>query len=1130
MKGDFTRFTYRAGRHYSGVRLQQGRVQLDADWNEQVDIQTHRDETTAGDLIGHHGAPMQGGGFRIAATFYPRSIFFLDAARGWAVGDDATLVATADGGTTWTVQAPPAGVAAHLRGVCFADQNHGWAVGDGGTILATANGGAAWAKQAPPAGTAPRLRSVHFVSANQGWAVGDGATILTTANGGAKWDAQTAPAGVTAHLRGVYFVSPTSGWAVGDDGTILATANGGANWVKQAAPTGVAAHLYGVCFISDKQGWAVGDGGTVLATKDGGKEWKQQSAGAAKVRLMGVHFTDKDHGWAAGEEGTLLITTDGGATWSSTRPGGVAVDLRTVRFVSAAQGWLAGDEGTILRTTNGGAGWARLAAPAARSLSISAGRMYVEGVLCENDENVPFTAQPDLPGAVLPAGAGRYLAYLDVWQRHLTALERPELREVALGGPDTATRTQTVWQVKLDGPIYPPPVCGQYPAGWEPEATASTGRLRAQAAPGSAEANECSVAAGAGYRRLENQLYRVEIHAQGKPGAATFKWSRDNASLVARREGINGVEITVSDPGKDPVTGFEGAKWIELSDDECVLAGKTSLLLEVASVKDSVITVKTAPDPALVAGPQPTVRRWDGTATVEMGKFLGLEDGVEVEFAAGDYRTGDYWLIPARTLTGSVEWPRDSAGPHFEARHGIEHCYCPLALVDLGAAGWSVQSDCRKLFPAVTDLTGFFHLSGDGQEALPGEVLPGTLRAGVANGRWPVAGARVRFSVMAGGGALTYGNVTAIVVEIPTNALGVAECQWRLGSNPADRSQQVEAILLNDLGQPVHLPLRFNATLSLASQVAYDPRNCSRLAGRTTVQAAIDGLCSAGQLEVQDECGPPMLTGRLNFTGAGVTAFQGKDRVDVAIPGVCAEGDDPTYLLFPFVTSQAGWETGIAIANTSKRPPELGSQEGSGTCTMYFYGTSAPAAVNSPVIVAGSVWASLASAIAPGFLGYVIVLCRFPKAYGYAQISDAGARTFATSYLAVILPEAPACAEFPKDYVPFTKIHYVIGPDSLGDGLVVGEMSQDAFKILRERVPLPSAYRQRFCGEVKFAEGWLAQAFVPTQAERNGDFNAFELPLLDPTAAGQPFPKNAIPGGRIPQTFAWRVSSVRQVR
>src|SRR3954454_16095531 len=65
MKGDFTRSTWNPTKRYSGVRQQQGRVQTDADWNEQVDIGTYLSETSLGDLIGRCGAPRTGGGFKV---------------------------------------------------------------------------------------------------------------------------------------------------------------------------------------------------------------------------------------------------------------------------------------------------------------------------------------------------------------------------------------------------------------------------------------------------------------------------------------------------------------------------------------------------------------------------------------------------------------------------------------------------------------------------------------------------------------------------------------------------------------------------------------------------------------------------------------------------------------------------------------------------------------------------------------------------------------------------------------------------------------------------------------------------------------------------------------------------------
>ena len=90
-------------------------------------------------------------------------------------------------------------------------------------------------------------------------------------------------------------------------------------------------------------------------------------------------------------------------------------------------------------------------------LLISAGRIYVNGILCENEASLAYADQfpadyPDNTTVINilkkgPATVG--IAYLDVWERHITALEDPHIREVALGGPDTGTRAKTVWQVKV---------------------------------------------------------------------------------------------------------------------------------------------------------------------------------------------------------------------------------------------------------------------------------------------------------------------------------------------------------------------------------------------------------------------------------------------------------------------------------------------------------------------------------------------------------------------------------------------------------------------------------------------------------------------------------------------------------
>lgn len=65
MHADISRDTFRPERHYSAVVAQQGRVQLDADANEQTAIQLHQARTALSDLIGTHGGPRGAAGFEV---------------------------------------------------------------------------------------------------------------------------------------------------------------------------------------------------------------------------------------------------------------------------------------------------------------------------------------------------------------------------------------------------------------------------------------------------------------------------------------------------------------------------------------------------------------------------------------------------------------------------------------------------------------------------------------------------------------------------------------------------------------------------------------------------------------------------------------------------------------------------------------------------------------------------------------------------------------------------------------------------------------------------------------------------------------------------------------------------------
>jgi hypothetical protein len=117
-----------------------------------------------------------------------------------------------------------------------------------------------------------------------------------------------------------------------------------------------------------------------------------------------------------------------------------------------------------------------------------------------------------------------------------------------------------------------------------------------------------------------------------------------------------------------------------------------------------------------------------------------------------------------------------------------------------------------------------------------------------------------------------------------------------------------------------------------------------------------------------------------------------------------------TSLLFPFVTNQLGFDTGLAIANTSTDPfGSAGAFAQAGTCTIYFYGAGAPTpnSVATPNIPSGTVWTGVVSGLGAGFQGYLIAQCSFQYAHGFAFITDGvGANGgLSQGYLAGVIPD-----------------------------------------------------------------------------------------------------------------------------
>lgn len=337
---------------------------------------------------------------------------------------------------------------------------------------------------------------------------------------------------------------------------------------------------------------------------------------------------------------------------------------------------------------------------------------------------------------------------------------------VSKGGPmlvGAITRTpdnQGDWEGQTSNASFTPsalPVA----AGWSCSSSdysipwpGSSGTLTTEPTT-SPKTGPCCLTTGSGYTGPESQFYRIEIHTPGAAGGvgATFKWSRENASVQTAVTAISPATNTLNNPtnaltvqslGRDQVLGFNAGDWIEVTDqshDNACLPGEL-YKIDSVSVPDSSI-ILTTPLSAnfsattLANNAYTRIIRWDQSGEVqniESGKqvnyynldatnpvtgqlngFSGipipsdgsavvLESGIAITFglsiANGSYRAMDYWNFTARTADGSIQ-KLNNAPPS-----GIAHHYTKLSIVTFGLTSTPGATDCRTLWPPTCSCSG----------------------------------------------------------------------------------------------------------------------------------------------------------------------------------------------------------------------------------------------------------------------------------------------------------------------------------------------------------------------------------------------------------------------------------------
>lgn len=387
--------------------------------------------------------------------------------------------------------------------------------------------------------------------------------------------------------------------------------------------------------------------------------------------------------------------------------------------------------------------------------AIGQGTLYVGGVRLVSAANLTYLRQKDAEWADYPhpdwvhyaaSASWPYPAaapltefiYVAVTEQEVSAVEDPVLREVALGGPDTAGRTrliQRVHRTPMFGADCEEAIDEVLRRKWpgltqdhETMQLASAARLKVDFVPVAGPIDPCQPTGQPGFLGAENQLMRVQA-----VDANTLLWGYDNASSLYRAE-IDTTDAKLLVLKGAPVDAFHHPQvnqWVEVLRTEVTLGGDAYVAnavgapAQVASYDagTNVITL-TAALTGLPAGAQVPplfVRVWEGrtafsgngTAT-ELFNAKNNSTGVLI-FTNGIAAAGDYWMIGVRPSTPDEILPARLL--QFQPPDGPARWAAPLGTIEWHADLTAEIHDCRRPFDNLVELTS--------QKCCEVKILPG---------------------------------------------------------------------------------------------------------------------------------------------------------------------------------------------------------------------------------------------------------------------------------------------------------------------------------------------------------------------------------------------------------------------
>jgi len=323
---------------------------------------------------------------------------------------------------------------------------------------------------------------------------------------------------------------------------------------------------------------------------------------------------------------------------------------------------------------------------------------------------------------------------LHLAEHEVSAVEDRTLREVALGGPDTAQRLRLTRHVRRF--TVSQRTCAsafaqvvkefaQRGFDFDPRTMALTSTLTLQVTPDPTppQASPCDPVARGGYLGAENQMIRVAIANPGR-GAPNLLWAYDNASdlYVASVDSARPRRVVL---GAAPVDTFHWPKsqqfvevvraGVKLGDDGYAAAesGRVFRLAQDYDPDTGSVTLDADLDAEFFAAAALFLRVWQneqaftpGTPTElvdKVGTAIGLAVTVNGALPTFQYHVGEAWCFAARPGFPESVFParyEKSAQPPEAPRQWL----APLACIEWSEQG-PIISDCRPGFEDLVQLT-----------------------------------------------------------------------------------------------------------------------------------------------------------------------------------------------------------------------------------------------------------------------------------------------------------------------------------------------------------------------------------------------------------------------------------------